>query len=230
MWIPRSDPSREALRPPMVILHTRQIGDKWFGVAYAPEGLVATAVSTTRARAEGHLRRSLPRGVAHGVAEEDRSDLVERAMALLVELEAGREEHKTFTLATAHVGAALAAVLKVAAAIPLGYVTSYGNIAGAAGAEAREVGRVMASNPLYPIVPCHRVVGSDLSLVGYGGSTGKAALRAKLARLAKEARGFEVEKDVLVEGRPLRVYPVERVLAHAEKHGPREDPQGRLFE
>ena len=89
------------------------------------------------------------------------------------ELEAGREEHKSFSLAAEYVGEPLAGVLKVAAAIPLGYVTSYGNIAKASGAEARDVGKVMASNPLYPIVPCHRVVGADLSLVGYAGSKGR---------------------------------------------------------
>jgi methylated-DNA-[protein]-cysteine S-methyltransferase len=213
----------------MVVLHAREVAGKWYGVACAGEGLVATAVSPTRAKTLASLRRSLPAGVAHRVADEDRSDSVEKTMALLVELEAGHEEHKSFSLATEYVGEPLAGVLKVAAAIPLGYVTSYGNIANAAGAEARDVGQVMASNPLYPIVPCHRVVGADLALVGYAGSTGKAALRAKLARLSKEARGFKAEQDVLVDGRALRVYPVERAIANAEKHGVGKDRQRRLF-
>jgi hypothetical protein len=87
----------------------------------------------------------------------------------------------------------------------------------------------MASNPLYPIVPCHRVVGADLALVGYAGSKAPAALRAKLDRLSKEARGFKAEQDVLVEGRPLRVYPVEWAIASAEKRGVGEDRQRKLF-
>jgi len=216
--------------PRTVVFHTREVAGKWFGVACADERLAATAVSSTRARTLDYLRRSLPPGVAHRLAGEDRSDFAEKTIALLVELEAGREEHKSFSLATEYVGEPLAGVLKVAAAIPLGYVTSYGNIAKAADAEARDVGKIMASNPLYPIVPCHRVVGADLSLVGYAGSKGKAALHAKLARLSKEARGFTAEQDVLVEGRPLRVYPVEWAIASARKHGQGEDRQRSLFE
>jgi O-6-methylguanine DNA methyltransferase len=214
----------------MVVLHMREVGGRWFGVASASEGLVATAVGPTRVRTLGDLRRGLPAGVAHRTADDDRSDFVEKTFALLVELEAGHEEHKDYSLATELVGEPLAGILKVAAAIPLGYVTSYGNIAKASAAEARDVGQIMATNPLYPIVPCHRVVGADLSLVGYAGSKAKEALRAKLARLTKEARGFRTEQDVLVEGRPLRVYPVEWAIANAEKHGVGEDRQRSLFE
>ena len=213
-----------------VALHTREVRGRWYGVACADDRLVATAASPTRARTLEHLRRSLPAGVAHREAGEDRSDFVEKTIALLADLEAGHEEHKTFSLATDYVGEPLAGVLKVAAAIPLGYVTSYGNIAKAAHVEARDVGKIMASNPLYPIVPCHRVVGADLSLVGYSGSKAPAALRAKLARLSREARGFGAEQDVLVQGRALRVYPVEWAIANAEKDAAPAGRQRTLFE
>jgi O-6-methylguanine DNA methyltransferase len=214
----------------MVVLHARDVAGRWFGVACAGEGLVATAVSSTRARTLDHLRRSVPAGVEHRVVAEAASDLVESTIALLVELEAGHEEHKTFSLATEYVGEPLAGVLKAAAAVPIGYVTSYGDIAKASDAEARVVGRVMATNPLYPIVPCHRVVGANLSLVGYRGSRDPAALRAKLERLSKEARGFAAEKDVPVQGRPLRVYPVEWAIARAKAHDPGAGRQRTLFE
>jgi methylated-DNA-[protein]-cysteine S-methyltransferase len=213
----------------VVTLHARDVGGRWFGLACAGEGLVATAVSSTRAGTLGHLRRSLPAGTAHSVAEEDRSSFVERTVALLVGLEGGHEEHKDYALAADYVGEPLASVLRIAAAVPLGYVTSYGNIAKAARSDARDVGKAMASNPLYPIVPCHRVVGADLSLVGYFGSRGKEALQAKLSRLSKEARGFKAERDVLVEGRPLRVYPVEWALARAGKQDPADHRQLSLF-
>jgi methylated-DNA-[protein]-cysteine S-methyltransferase len=215
--------------PGTVVLHTREVAGRWFGVACAGEGLVATAVTSTRARTLEHLRRSLRVGVAHRVAADDVSDIAQKTITLLVDLEAGHEEHKAFALATEYVGEPLAGVLKVAAAIPLGYVTSYGNIAKASDTEARVVGRIMASNPLYPIVPCHRVVGADLSLVGYTGSKGPAALRAKLARLSAEARGFKAERDVAVHGGQLRVYPVEWAIARAEKPGAATDRQQRLF-
>jgi methylated-DNA-[protein]-cysteine S-methyltransferase len=214
----------------MVVLHTRELGGRCYGVACTDEGLVATAASSTRARTLEHLRRSLPAGVAHRVAGEDRPASVEKTIALLAELEAGHEEHKTFSLAAEHIGEPLARVLKVAAAIPIGYVTSYGDVAKASGAGARDVGKVMASNPLYPIVPCHRVVGADLALVGYFGSKRPDALQAKLALLEKEVRGFKTDEDVLVEGRPLRVYPVEWAIAHARRHARGDDRQRSLFE
>ena len=75
----------------------------------------------------------------------------------------------------------------------------------------------MATNPLYPIVPCHRVVGSDLALVGYTGRQDAAALRWKLDRLRAEARGFRGEKVLDPGG--LRVVPVEWVMEKAARDG-----------
>lgn len=114
--------------------------------------------------------------------------------------------------------------------IPIGYVTSYGSIAKMTGTEPGIVGRIMATNPLYPIVPCHRVVGRDFSLVGYGGRKNLPALRAKLARLCKEVKGFTKEKEVTVEGKKLTVYPVEHVIRKAKKRGLDLSRQQKLLE
>ncbi|MFQ5473058.1 MAG: methylated-DNA--[protein]-cysteine S-methyltransferase [Dehalococcoidia bacterium] len=63
------------------------------------------------------------------------------------------------------------AVLEQTMRIPIGETRSYGEIAELAGSPraARAVGRVMATNPLPFVVPCHRVIGSDGTLHGYGG-------------------------------------------------------------
>ncbi len=55
--------------------------------------------------------------------------------------------------------------------IPYGETASYGQIATALGepAAARAVGLANARNPVALIVPCHRVIGADGSLTGYGG-------------------------------------------------------------
>jgi len=55
--------------------------------------------------------------------------------------------------------------------IPYGETCSYGEIAAAVGRPkaARAVGAAMAQNPLWLIVPCHRVCGADGSLTGYAG-------------------------------------------------------------
>lgn len=55
--------------------------------------------------------------------------------------------------------------------IPFATTLSYGELASRVGVPggARAVGRANGSNPLAVIVPCHRVIGSDGSLTGYGG-------------------------------------------------------------
>ena len=55
--------------------------------------------------------------------------------------------------------------------IPYGETRSYGEIARQIGRpdRARAVGAANGSNPTSIIVPCHRVIGSDGSLTGYGG-------------------------------------------------------------
>ena len=55
--------------------------------------------------------------------------------------------------------------------IPYGETASYGEIARRVGApgSARAVGLANGRNPIVVIVPCHRVIGADGSLTGYGG-------------------------------------------------------------
>ena len=55
--------------------------------------------------------------------------------------------------------------------IPYGETTSYGELAARVGepTAARAVGRANGRNPLPIIVPCHRVIGADGSLTGFGG-------------------------------------------------------------
>ena len=69
--------------------------------------------------------------------------------------------------------------------IPFGRTTSYGAIAKTIGhpSAARAVGAANGANPIALIVPCHRVIGSDGSLTGYGGGL---PLKRKL--LEHEAR------------------------------------------
>jgi methylated-DNA-[protein]-cysteine S-methyltransferase len=62
-------------------------------------------------------------------------------------------------------------VLDELARVPYGETTTYGALADRAGRPraARAVGAVMNGNPVPIVLPCHRVVGSDGRLVGYGG-------------------------------------------------------------
>jgi methylated-DNA-[protein]-cysteine S-methyltransferase len=73
--------------------------------------------------------------------------------------------------------------------IPCGQTTSYGALATAIGAPgaARAVGLANGQNPISIIVPCHRVIGADGSLTGYGGG-----LPAKQWLLTHEQRQVEL--------------------------------------
>jgi methylated-DNA-[protein]-cysteine S-methyltransferase len=55
--------------------------------------------------------------------------------------------------------------------IPCGHTISYGELAKRIGRPkaVRAVGLANGSNPIGVVVPCHRVIGSDGSLTGYGG-------------------------------------------------------------
>ena len=103
-------------------------------------------------------------------------------------------------------------MLEAASLIPVGYAASYSSIAKAAGGSPRAVGRVMASNPFVPIVPCHRVVSSDFTLGGYGGG-----LNVKLEFLVREKRGYTSPREIPLGGKKLQVFPVEFVLRKLER-------------
>ena len=76
-------------------------------------------------------------------------------------------------------------VWKALRRIPGGMTTSYGALAKKIGEPRamRAVGLANGSNPIGVVVPCHRVVGHDGSLTGYGGG-----LPRKKWLLAHEAR------------------------------------------
>jgi len=62
-------------------------------------------------------------------------------------------------------------VLEELGRVPFGEVTTYGALAARAGKPraARAVGTIMNRNPIPIVLPCHRVVGANGSLVGYAG-------------------------------------------------------------
>ena len=67
-------------------------------------------------------------------------------------------------------------ILALCKAIPYGETRTYGSLALDAGrpAAARYVGTCMALNPIPLVIPCHRMVGSDGSLRGFGAPGGLA--------------------------------------------------------
>lgn len=78
-------------------------------------------------------------------------------------------------------------VWNVLKTIPYGETRSYKQVAEAVGkpAAARAVGMANNRNPIMIVVPCHRVIGANGDLVGYGGGLD---LKARLLKLEKEHR------------------------------------------
>jgi methylated-DNA-[protein]-cysteine S-methyltransferase len=74
-------------------------------------------------------------------------------------------------------------VWRIVSRIPFGETLSYGAVAAAVGDRegARAVGAAVGANPISIVIPCHRVVGADGSLTGYGGG-----MRAKVWLLRHE--------------------------------------------
>ena len=68
------------------------------------------------------------------------------------------------------------------AGVPYGQTTTYGTLAAQVGSPrgARAVGMVMNRNPIPIVLPCHRVVGANGSLVGYAGGLERKELLLKL--------------------------------------------------
>jgi methylated-DNA-[protein]-cysteine S-methyltransferase len=89
------------------------------------------------------------------------------------------------------------AVWKALARIPYGETRSYGQIAEAVGrpGAARAVGMANHANPIPIVIPCHRVIGHDGSLTGYGGGLDIKArlLSMEGAPYVKENRAARIE-------------------------------------
>ena len=79
--------------------------------------------------------------------------------------------------------------------IPRGQTRTYGELARMAGSPgaARAVGQAMARNPWPIIVPCHRVVGSDGGLTGFGGGV-------EMKRRMLQMEGAPIVDQPLLDG------------------------------
>ena len=106
------------------------------------------------------------------------------------ELFAGRRRSLDLPLDLRGLGEWDARVLRGAMEVPYGEVTTYGRLAGRVGSPraARAVGSALGRNPLWIVVPCHRIIAGDGSIGGYGGDRGTSTARTLKMRLL-EAEG-----------------------------------------
>jgi methylated-DNA-[protein]-cysteine S-methyltransferase len=105
-----------------------------------------------------------------------RTDVLDQAAAQLAEYFAGRRQE--FSLALAPPGTGFQRLVwESLLRIPHGETRSYGELARSIGrpSASRAVGAANGANPIPIIVPCHRLIGANGDLTGYGG--GLAAKR-----------------------------------------------------
>jgi len=105
----------------------------------------------------------------NGFAEAE-TPLIKKAAAQLTEYFAGKR--KDFILPLAPVGTEFQrSVWRALQTVPYGETRSYGDIAVMIGnpKAPRAVGMANNRNPIVVIIPCHRIIGHDGSLTGYGG-------------------------------------------------------------
>ncbi len=78
-------------------------------------------------------------------------------------------------------------IYALAQRIPSGRVSTYGELARAAGCgSARAVGQALSRNPFAPTVPCHRIISSSLKPGGFLGCPEGGRAGRKLELLAGE--------------------------------------------
>lgn len=123
-------------------------------------------------------------GARSGRTSREDRDPFREAIAQLEAYFSGELERFDLALAPAGTPFQLAVWSKLRE-IPYGETTTYGELARRIGvpAASRAVGAANGRNPLPIVIPCHRVIGSDGSLTGYGGG-----LEIKRRLLALEAR------------------------------------------
>lgn len=156
-------------------------------LAATRRGIVAAGVDDeARFRSDLEARLSGPVVRDGPGAPDGAGAMLERARVQLMDFFAGRRKAFDLPLDLRGVPDWDRRVLEATRSVPYGEVTSYGRLARMIGTPraARAVGGALGRNPVWILVPCHRVVAGDGSLGGYGGGLG--ALDVKRALLASE--------------------------------------------
>lgn len=120
--------------------------------------------------AHGGLRSIVRADEPEGVIGLADPDALSDALLQLADYFSGRLRSFDLRLDMSGVASFHAAVYRAAMEIPWGETASYGEVAAMAGSPraARAAGRAMARCPLFPVVPCHRVIHADGSIGGWG--------------------------------------------------------------
>ncbi len=143
------------------------LGD--FRFAVSDLGLVAVEWADAQPSLDAYLRRLK-------CAVEQNPSKVKPYAKELGEYLKGRRREFTFPIDWSSLRPFQQKTLKVVYAIPYGEISTYAEVAVKIECPRayRAVGRANATNPMPIVIPCHRVIGKDGKLHGYGGGNGLA--------------------------------------------------------
>lgn len=142
------------------------LGKLW--VAVSENGLVAIEQGMNQAEFAGYLQKRFKRPVT---LAPERVRVVSRQ---LKEYLSGKRREFNLIIDWTMLTTFQQAALQTTYTIPYGETRTYKEIAGHIGnpRAARAVGRAEATNPMALVIPCHRVIGTDGKLHGYGMAEG----------------------------------------------------------
>ena len=167
--------------------------------------LWATAFSQSKEQVLKRLLKNIPYDIPFQLAEEQ-TRLAKETLGALKTIFEGKEIQQKFNFEMKYLPPYQRKVLRLLLYVPVGYVTTYGALAKVCGGSPRAVGQAMARNPMPLLIPCHRVVRSDMSLGGFG-----YGVKTKWEILKREDRGYENPSKIRVFGKDLILYPVKYV-------------------
>jgi methylated-DNA-[protein]-cysteine S-methyltransferase len=155
--------------PPLLIgsVHTTRLGEVW--AALSARGLIAVEFGVSRLAFEAAVRKRTHSKVEYApgrVAEATRQikqyiDGKRRSFDIKIDWSMLSSDFQRLAL-------------RAVFSIPYGQTRTYAQVAAQIGHPdaPRAVGRANATNPMPLVIPCHRVIGTDGKLHGYGGVGG----------------------------------------------------------
>ena len=186
----------------MIRIYCKNMDEMWFAAAIRNERIIATTFAPNENNALKHLLKGLPYNVPFQIVEKP-TQFSKKVLSDLKSIFDGKNASSKFELEMKHLSDYAQKVLKCVSLVLIGYVTTYGEVGKAMGGSPRAVGRVMATNPFPPLVPCHRVVRSDFTLGGFGGG-----IVMKWEILQRENRGYSQSMKIKVNGKSLSLFPI----------------------
>jgi methylated-DNA-[protein]-cysteine S-methyltransferase len=146
-------------------LNHTPLGDLRFAVS--AQGLVAIEWAESQSRLDAYLLRLQ-------AAVEPNQKMIQPYAKEMTEYLKGKCRDFTIPIDWSTLKPFQLKALKAVYAIPYGKTQTYADIAAQIGHPNayRAVGRANATNPMPLVIPCHRVIGTDGKLHGYGGGNG----------------------------------------------------------